>query len=195
VARVKSEKCGADPRSSAQNCGFALIELVAAVSIVVVLSAAAIPQLLNTIYLWRVRGAADGLSGLIQQARFTAEKENATIPVYAGTVETNATGAFIGINGSTWQAGDPDVPYPSGVTNAAASSAPSALNPGFTPEAAGTIFYFNPRGLPVVSSGVTYVLASGFVFYIADAHNDWVAVSVSAAGRSRVWLWNGTAWQ
>jgi len=174
--------------------GFSTIELAVVLAVVLVLSGLAIPQLMSTIYLSRVRAAANDLSGLIQQGRIMAERQNTTLPVYAGTVETNATGAFIGVNGSTWQAGDADIPYASGVTNGAASSAPSGLSPGFTPETAGTVLYFSARALPVKSSGSTYVTSNGVVFYITDSHNDWAAVSVSATGRSKVWMWNGSTW-
>jgi Tfp pilus assembly protein FimT len=174
--------------------GFSTTEMAVVLAVLLTLSALAVPQLMSTVYMSRVRGAASDLSGLIQQARIMAERQNTTLPVYAGTVETNATGAFIGVKGSTWQSGDPDVPYANGVMNAASSSAPSTLNPGFTTEASGTVLYFSPRGLPAKSSGATYVASNGVVFYITDSHGNWAAVSVSGAGRSKVWVWNGSTW-
>ena len=172
--------------------GFSMIELVVVVTIIVMLVAIAVPQLLNTIYTWRIRGAASSLAGLIQQARILAEKQNTTLPVYAGTVETNAQGAFIGTSGSSWAAGEPDVPYAPGVTNGSASNAPAALNPGFTAEAAGTTLYFSGRGLPVKSSGLTYVPSNGVIFYVTDIHGGWSAVSVTGSGRSKTWIWTGS---
>jgi Tfp pilus assembly protein FimT len=194
MSRAESPRLEVTPRFAGRARGFSTIELTVVLAITLVLAGLAIPQLMNTIYMSRVRGAANDLSGLIQQARIMAERQNTTLPVYAGTVETNATGAFIGVNGSTWQTGDPDIPYANGVTNGAASSAPSGLSPGFTPEAAGTVLYFSPRALPAKSSGSTYVASNGVVFYITDSHNDWAAVSVTATGRSKVWLWNGSTW-
>jgi prepilin-type N-terminal cleavage/methylation domain-containing protein len=177
-----------------QARGFNTLELAIVLAVISVLLAIAVPQVMSAIYMAQVRGAAIDLSGLIQQARIMAERQNTTLPVYAGTVETNATGAFIGVSGAAWASVDPDVPYANGATNAAASSAPSALNPGFTAEAAGTVLYFSPRGLPVKSSGLTYVASNGVIFYVTDTHNDWCAVSVSGAGRSKVWTWSGSAW-
>jgi Tfp pilus assembly protein FimT len=104
--------------------GFSTIELAVVLAVGLVLGGLAVPQLMSTIYMSRVRAAANDLSGLIQQGRMMAERQNTTLPVYAGTVETNAIGAFIGVNGSTWQSGDPDIPYASGVTNGAAANAP-----------------------------------------------------------------------
>lgn len=179
-----------------RTAGFSTLELLVVVAVTMILMAFAVPQLMGAIYLSRVRGGAADFAGLIQQARITAEKQNATLGVYAGAVESNATGAFIDTtgNGSTWTSPDPDVPYANGVTNGSASNAPSVLNPGFTPESAGTTLYFSPRGLPVKSSGGSYVASAGVIFYLTDSHQDWAAVSVSGAGRSKVWVWNGTGW-
>lgn len=177
-----------------QSSGFTVLELAVVLAVAIILVGSAVPQLMSAIHTAQLRGTANDLSGLIQQARLMAEKQNIDLPVYTGTVETNATGAFIGISGATWSFSDPDVPYANGVTNSAASRAPATVNPGFTPEAAGTTLYFSPRGLPVKSSGLTYLASNGVVFYLTDTHSDWCAVSVSGAGRSHVWTWTGSAW-
>jgi prepilin-type N-terminal cleavage/methylation domain-containing protein len=175
--------------------GFSVIELMIAVTIIVIVAAIAVPQMLNAVSMWRIRGAASELASLIEQARILAEKQNTALPIYVGTVEkTNAQGAFIGTSGGTWTAGEPDVPYGGGVTNGSSANAPAALSPGFTAEAAGTTLYFSGRGLPVKSSGSTYVPSNGVIFYLTDTHGDWAAVSVTGYGRSKVWLWNGR-WQ
>jgi prepilin-type N-terminal cleavage/methylation domain-containing protein len=189
-----------------RQSGFSMIEIALVITIVLIVAAFAIPQVLNAINKMKLRGAASDLSALVQQARIMAERQNTTLAVYAGTVETNVTGAFvncsispfsscpIGGNGSTWASTDPDVPYPSGISNGVAANVPTALNPGFTAEPAGTILYFSPRGLPVMTSGATYVASNGVIFYLTDSKGDWVAVSVSGAGRSRVWVLSGTTW-
>lgn len=178
----------------ARPFGFSMIELMVVLAIILILSAIATPYLLNAIYLARTRSAADDLSGLVQLAKITAEKQNTTLPVYVGTVETGATGGFIGIGGSTWATGDPDVPFANGITAGAAASVPSALSPGFGPEATGTTLYFSPRGLPVKASGATYVASAGVIFYLTDPHSNWSAVSVSGSGRSKAWVWDGNSW-
>jgi Tfp pilus assembly protein FimT len=172
--------------------GFSMVELQVVATIMVILVAIAVPQMLKVTYTWRMRGAASALASLIQHARILAEQQNTTLPVYAGTVETNAQGAFVGTSGSTWTSGEPDVPYSGGVTNGSATNAPAALSPGFTAEAAGTTLYFSGRGLPVKSSGSTYVPSNGVIFYLTDTHADWAAVSVTGTGRARIWIWTGS---
>lgn len=185
-----------------------MVEIAIVVAVTLIIAAFTVPQTLKAIYKMKIRGAANDLAGLVQQARIMAERQNNPIAVYAGTVDKNATGAFInctmvistsnpcpaGGNGSSWVAGEPDVPYPSVVSNGSASNVPTALSPGFTTESAGTILYFGPRGLPVKPSGGIYVPANGVIFYLTDTKGDWAAVSVSGAGRSKVWVLSGTTW-
>jgi hypothetical protein len=136
------------------------------------------------------------LAALVQQARVEAERQNTTLGVYTGDVPGGVAGAFIGspANGDVWQSPDPDAPFAAGLTNAPAASAPDQVNPGFTPEAAGTTLFLSPHGLPAKSSGTTYVASNGVVFYLTDAHNDWAAVSVSGAAETQVWMWQGSGW-
>lgn len=182
--------------------GFTLLELMVVLVVSAVLTAITVPQAIRIVRLSRMRGAGASFSGLIQQARGMAEQKNLTLPVLTGNVQNSEPGAFVacsasscpsGGNGTSFQSGDTSVPFASGVTNGAAGSAPSGLSPGFTPEAAGTTMYFSPRGV-VKTSGSSFVLATGFVFYLTDVNSDWAAVSVSPLGRSKVWVWNGSNW-
>jgi prepilin-type N-terminal cleavage/methylation domain-containing protein len=191
--------CAAD-RSANHVAGFSLIELVVVLAISMILAAFAIPEVMSTMYSSRLRSAAAEFASLVQQARTTAEQKNVTVPVLTGTVQGGSKGVFIacstascpsGGNGTTFQTGDPFVPYGGGVTNGSTGSAPSGLNPGFAP-AVGTL-YFNPRGVTVTAPG-GFSLANGFVFYLTDTRNDWAAVSVSTIGRTKVWMWNGSGW-
>lgn len=128
----------------------------------------------------------------------TAEQHDTTIPVYATTVGTNSSqGAFISCSttacpdAATWRPGDAYVPYGADVSNSDGTSAPAELNPGFVPEASGTVLYLTPLGRAYKSSGVSYTMSKGFVYYLSDEHNDWAAVSVSPLGHSKVWVYTG----
>jgi prepilin-type N-terminal cleavage/methylation domain-containing protein len=194
--RYEARRCGVNAR------GVSMLELAVVLAIVLILAAFALPQLMRTISMSRVRGAAIDVSGLVQQARIMAEKQNTTLGVYTGTVMGKDPGAFIncsptscaaGGNGSSWQAGDPTVAFTNTVTNAAPASAPSAVSPGhgFITEPAGTILFFNARGLPVLNTGAP---CTGIVFYFTDSYNNWAALSVSESGRSKVWVWSANSW-
>lgn len=199
----QSKTAPSAPQRATTALGFSLIELLVTLAISAILVAFAIPEVVNTVYLSRLRSDAGNLSGLLQQGRITAEQKNVTIPVYTGTVQSGLPGAFIacssascpsGGNGQTYQTGDTAVPFTGGVTSGAAGSAPTGLNPGFSPEPPGTTLYFSPRGVTEKAAGASFQLSNGFVFYLTDSHNDWAAVSISMVGKSKVWIWNGSGW-
>ena len=179
--------------------GFNLVELMVVVAFFTVLAGIALPSLLSTIYVSRIRWAATDVAGLMQNARIMAERKNQVLGVFAGSVETNATGVYINCNptacpdsSGNWQTGDPDIPYAATISNGAAANAPTTLSPGFTTQSAGSTLYFNARGIVSTSTGT---MTSGVIYYLTDTHGDWAAISVATAGRSRAWVWNGTTWQ
>lgn len=184
------------------SAGFSLIELCVVMAISVILAAIAVPQVLRTYAAARTRDAANQFSALVQQALILAEQNNVTLPVYTGTVQNGAIGAFVackntppkncpsGGNSNLYVAGDAAVAYGADVKNGLAANAPAGLAPGFVP-AAGTM-YFSPRGVTLNAVGGN--LVNGFVFYFTDARNDWAAVAVSSIGHSRVYVWTGSKW-
>jgi Tfp pilus assembly protein FimT len=206
MERALGPHTSSKPSRILRQRGFSTLEIVVALAILFIVVAFAIPMVMGSVYLARVRNSANDLAGLAQQARTLAQKQNATLALYTGTAgPTNANGAFVncspsaypcpsGGSGTTWVAGDPEVEFADGVSNSGSASAPTGLNLGFTPEADGTVLYFSPRGFPEKVSGSTYVLANGFVLYITDQHSNWAAVAVSPAGRTKVWVWNGSSW-
>lgn len=179
--------------------GFSLVETLVVVGIVMVVSAIAIPKLTNAIYKARVRSAAVELSALIQQARTTAEQRNNVVPFYAGTSANGLAGAFISCStancpgGTQWAAGDPFIAYGSGVSNS--NNPPTALNPGYQLQGAGTTLYLTPLGSAAnTAAGTNTNPTQGWAFYVTDGRGNWGAVSVSPMGRSKVWLYSARAW-
>jgi Tfp pilus assembly protein FimT len=64
--------------------------------------------------------------------------------------------------------------------------------------------YFNARGLPCPYDSSTKtcnaaISGSAYVYYFQDTRflgsSGWAAVSVSPAGRVKVWKWNGAEWK
>lgn len=191
-------------RRAERGRGFTILELMIAVAVMMILAAFAIPQAMNAVYFSRIRGAANNVSAMMQQARALAEQNNVTVPVYVanGTVgPSNSSGAFISCisggacpGGAGYVAGDPYFPYAGTVTNAA--NPPAFLTQaaiGFATQPAGNTLYFTPLGAASNAAGGTFT-AQGFVFYMRDNQNHWAAVSVSPTGRSRAWLYTAGSW-
>lgn len=185
--------------------GFTILELLICLGIMMVLTAIAVPRVINAVALTRLRSAAAGVSALAQQARATAEKQNAKIPFYLTNVgPSNVPGAFISCStaaagpcpdGAAWAVNDPYLPFTESITN---SAAPPAVVPqaslGFTTQPAGNTLYFTPLGAISNAPAGTFT-AKGFVFYLKDNRNNWAAVSVSPTGRTKVWQYTANTWQ
>ena len=184
-------------RAAGRERGFTILEISVVIGIALVISAMAIPSITTSIANTKLRGAAYDLSGLIQKCRIAAVQNNTTYAVVFGTINS-AAGAFVDYNGnSSYTSGEPTVQFPRTVSQVAAPNGtggtPTALDGvsgplGFTAQT-GNIS-FNARGLP--STG------GGYVFYLNDTRpygqSGWAAVSVTPAGRIKVWYWGGSAW-
>jgi Tfp pilus assembly protein FimT len=177
--------------------GFSLLELMIVVGIMMVIAAMAMPKLMTTIADVRMRGAVNSASGLMQQSRMLAIKDNMLRKVKYSNV---ASGGFMYVDvndDGVIQATEPQVQMGSTIM---AYSAPTGLpaliatNLGYTPATVSTIM-FNPRGIPC---SAVNTCGAGMVVYFTDSRNvgspGWGAVSVSPAGRVKTWMWTGSAW-
>jgi len=184
--------------------GFSLLELMLVAAVLVVLAAMAVPNVVNTVSNIRLRKSMNSLSGLFQDCRATAVKQNKIMTVHFGVVAAGGGMAYVKDAGSG--AGvvpaDPQVLLGRPVSKIASPSGPGAPTPldstilNFT---ALTIDpSFNPRGLPCSYSSGSCTSNVGFAYYFTDARplgkNGWAAVSISPAGRIKVWYWSGSAW-
>jgi prepilin-type N-terminal cleavage/methylation domain-containing protein len=87
----------------------------------------------------------------------------------------------------------------------------TSMSLGFTPLAVTALPYFSSRGTPcavsaantnvclnIDASGTPPVTAS-YQIYLTDTRptgsNGWAAVTVSPAGRIKVWMWDGASWE
>ncbi len=214
MAMMKSQS------GSGKQSGFSMLELVVVMAIILVVSAMAMPSIMNTIADYKLRGTASGIAGTLQSARMLAVKSNqfVTAQQYPSSATSGATiQYFLDGNGNgTPDAGEAIFQLPRNVSFATASvPSNSTMNLGTNwaqpTTAAPFPVSFSPRGLPCMTttggtSGTSNVCNTtdssgkpiGYVYYLTDVRTfggGFAAVSVSAAGRIKVWMWVGNAWQ
>lgn len=174
------------------------------VTIGITLVGLAIPTVDSSIASLKLRGSASDFSGLVQQARITAIQKNATYTILFGLPTGN--GAYVDLNGnSSWDSGEPMIQFGGNTTQVSApggvGGVPTNLDASGGPlgwtATAGNIS-FNSRGLPCNSSSNPCATNVNYIFYFKNTRysgaNGWAAVSITGAGRSKVWTWNGGSW-
>jgi len=182
--------------------GFSILEMLIAVSVLLILGAITIPSMVLVISNARLQGGGTSLAGLLQSCQMLAVKQNETITLRF-TVLGNGPVAYLkpAADASGLAGTDPQAQLGAPLTKVTTPSgpgAPSALTStalGFSPQTGDPSF--NSRGLPCAySSGVCS--NAGFVYYFYDKRplgpTGWIAVSVSPAGRIKRWVWTGSSW-
>lgn len=211
------------PKQQGRTGGFSLVELLIVVFVVMVILAVAVPNVLLTVSNLKLRGSANDLAGLMQQARIMAAKNNPiNPPVYPirYAVRNGAQIAFVDLNDSgAWDANitvngvnisEPDITFSGTVVPAAGAPSGTAGQPspyvltgdmsGGTPFDNTNTMAFTPRGLPCDYSAppvCTSPAATYFVYYLTDTRigsPGWAAVVVTKGGRTKVVTWNGGTW-
>jgi type II secretory pathway pseudopilin PulG len=148
------------------------------VIIVMIVAASAVPSILSTMRMARLRGAASDLAGLFEQARINAIRDNryysayilaatAGVPVQYAYVDMlpKSTTQASGNGGTSVASGDPVVTIPAEVVQTSVGSAPNStdlktqLLPSTTPvtpiDTSVTAATFGPRGLPCTPVTIT----------------------------------------
>jgi Tfp pilus assembly protein FimT len=189
------------------RAGFSMIELMTVAAVSMVITMTAVPNMLDSIGILRLRASMTSLEGVLQNCRMLAVKQNRTMSTHF-TVTTN--GASNGVLAYVKNASDPNpvltsdsqVQLEQPVTRSATLSGPGAPTItldssilGFTPQTGDPSFM--TTGLPCLYSGGNCTI-NGFVYYFHDARpapkTGWAAISISPAGRLKKWFWNGSAW-
>jgi prepilin-type N-terminal cleavage/methylation domain-containing protein len=192
--------------------GFSLIELLIVVFIVLVIGAIVIPNVLLAVTNLKLRASASDLSGLMQQARILAAKNNATYAILYGT-RNGAQIAYVDLNGNgAYDVGEPLVEF-SGTTVPAAGAPsggggqpPAYVLAGDTGAGSydntSTLGYTG-RGLPCKYDTTTTPPTCStppalyFVYYLTDTRTTqpgWAGIVVTKSGRCKIVMWNGAAW-
>jgi len=196
--------------------GFSLIELIMVVAIGLVVAAMAVPSLSRGIATIRMRESLGGAASLLQRTRIEAVKSN-RIRAARYQVVQNTPMVWVDTNGdNTIQSTEPQVQMAREVEvqfspNVPPTSFPSSTLLGYNQTASPTPFNvgFNQRGLPCTpntSTGlpslcdlctITTTAGSnnGFLYYFKMTSyfgDRWGAITVTPAGRIRVWMLTGS---
>jgi Tfp pilus assembly protein FimT len=197
-------------RPDAKINGMGLIDVVLVMTITLVLGAIAIPQFLRITYDTQLRNSAAELADLMQRARMSAARANATYPVRF-TTTNNLQQIYIDINNSgSPDTNEPSLTLPSHVVGASGAPDGTGGNPtaytlvgdstSGTPFDNSNLLAYSPRGLPcnyiTSTSTCATPAASYFVYYLRnDQNKGWSAVLVTKSGRTKALMWNGAGWK
>jgi prepilin-type N-terminal cleavage/methylation domain-containing protein len=199
-------------RRKAQR-GVSLIELLVVVFVTLILAAMASPNIMRAVYNTRLRSTGGDLSGLIQQARIMAAKDNTPYDIQYTTLN-GVQIAFIDKNlDGKYAAGEPLAQFSGTVVPAAGAPSGSGSQPSpyvlVGDTSSGSVFTntntlgFSPRGLPcnwdtsTTPPTCSTPASNYFVYYLTDTRMGppgWAGVVVTKAGRSKVVMWDGTIW-
>jgi type II secretory pathway pseudopilin PulG len=173
------------------------------VAILVVISAIAIPNMMNVIANLRLRGGMSSLSSLLQNCRMMSIKGNQTYSVHFTTMSAGPV-AYVKLAGDTAGILNSDVQAQLGAPvtmdqSPSGTGAPTLLDNSilnFDPLTSDPSF--NSRGIPCIYASGTCTAPKGYVFYFRGRRpfgtDNWAAVTVSPAGHVKTWYWNGSSW-
>lgn len=177
--------------------GFSVIEVMVVVTIVLIVSAIAIPSISQTVANYKLDAAGHATASLLQQARLLSVKTNQIYYANFTTGTPNMAYADLNSSGSV-QSGDPEVEISPNISFQTSSlpdhtqldayvegSTNVLTNPGST-------IGFTARGLPCQVSTTNPPCQQGaaFEWFLQDTSGRWEAVTVTPAGRIKSWRLN-----
>ena len=180
-----------------------MLELLIVVAIGMVVTAIAVPSMTTAIANAKLRGSMTSLSGLLQNCRMVAVKQNRTTTTRF-EVRSNGLVGYIKkateseLTNLDYQV-EMEAPIEKQITPAGSGAPPGITSAvlGFMAASGDVMVSFNSRGLPCLYDSGNCP-TSGFVQYFKDTriagNGGFAAISVSPAGRIKRWFWNGAAW-
>jgi len=175
-----------------------MIEMMIVMAIIMIISAMALPNILNSVQIMRMRSSLTEITGLYQQTRRQAVRDTKIYPVLTTTINGRLTFYADISNSGSYQTGEPAVVMPQGVSIIATPGTTTGID---TTNVTGTLPGFNNRGLPCtyVSQYLCNFVSGGnpskFVVYLQTTNGGIMAVSVSPAGNVKGYIWNGATFQ
>jgi prepilin-type N-terminal cleavage/methylation domain-containing protein len=170
--------------------GYSLIELLATVVIILIISGIAIPSMLRMMNGYQLTATARSISDLVERARYEAIKQNTKINLHF-TLGAVPQSVWVDVNGTGTLAGnDPKAFYPGQVLSTGTSiPAVTSMNfPTVTQVANTGVITFDSRGAidytGVVGGPTVWIL---YFTMNNDASYGAKAITVEPYGRSKVW--------
>lgn len=192
--------------------GFSMIELAVVLAVTMIISAMAIPQVMNMMTLFKLRNSCTEFAGIVQQARSRSVQDNKYYSVYFNTGATGMTEAFVNVTpGAAIDPLDPITSWSPEVQARPMASAPptGGLQASFLPIAGGYNLYdanlpatpitFSPMGIPCDLAGGVVCASPGsavayWAFFQDTRSQQWEAVTITPAGKVQKWMYSGTTW-
>lgn len=186
--------------------GFSMLELLVVIAIVLIVSAMAVPVVMNSVRQMRVRATASEVAGILQTARMRAVRDNtyyhttSTLVVEGGARRTRV---WVDLDDDgAYDNGEPVTLFPSNIFfRADGYPSTDTMKLAYDPEDPTVTPRFNARGLPCTMNGSvceTGVPPVAFQYYMSGpalfGGDVWAAITVSPSGRVKSWTWTGTAW-
>ena len=189
-----------------------MIELLVVAAIMLVVSALAIPNIAAALNTFRLRGSVSGLAGLLQDSRILSVKTNRIYMARLAMVN-GAQVAFVDLNNNGAPDNAPCVQNPAlncpepvvqGAQNVTidyagpATPFPSNQLLAYAQGPSGAPFTigFSQRGLPCTGT-IVACANNGFLYYFridGTFGTQWSALTITRAGRIRVWTLSGATW-
>jgi len=197
INRVFVTMLDLNPQKKTQ--GFSLIELMIAVSVILILGAMALPRLMTTISDISLRYSASNFSGLLQTARIQAVRKNTFYSVQSVSLVPNLPIYYVDKPTAAYVNGDPILPFDPNITlhqgigSGAPNEAAFIAGLNFTVNPTGNAPSFNARGIPCIGTAVACPTntGQGYVVFMsknaAMGNTPWVAVVVNPSGRVQLW--------
>jgi Tfp pilus assembly protein FimT len=183
--------------------GVSLLELMVVVAIMMIAAAMVFMNAVTALENLRLSQSATSYANLVQQARMRAVQDDTFYTVQMSAQGIVPAGAFVDLAGNGT---NPAIFFSRTVSPMSFDSGPALANlkSQFLPvggqntvNTSGTGPTFGPRGLPCTPTGGTcpYQPPTSYITFMQNVRTTkWQAVTVTPAGRIRIWSYDGSTW-